>query len=169
MADKKKIVRLFITPRTHVRSTQKDRLCFQIPEETLINEYPNLYKRKLQIERYNVYKKELRMEADRIGFELPTDGAWIRFYIPMPRKWSKKKKAKMAFEPHKTRPDASNLHKAFEDSLKKQDMTIWDYRVSKFWYDSIKGYIEVELPDDGLDMKAVVAMQTKSLQDPVIQ
>lgn len=139
-----KRVRLYITPQTHVRTTQRDAICFRIPEADLIEKYPHLYKRKIRIERYIQYKRDLRIEAERVGFTLPTAGAWIKFFLPVPVSWSKKKKRKMNLEPHVSRPDASNLHKAFEDALIAQDMGVWDYRVSKFWYNSIKGFIEIE-------------------------
>ncbi len=74
---------------------------------------------------------------------MPISNAWIKFYCPVPTSWSKKKKARMNFEPKKSMPDLSNLIKAMEDSLLKQDSVIWDYRVSKFWYDGPKGFIEI--------------------------
>lgn len=143
----KKVI-LFITPQTNVRTTQRDAKLFRIPEDVLIERYPELYKRKKRIERYNQYKKDLRAEAERVGFQLPIAGAWINFYIPVPPSWRPKKKAEKHFGPHQSRPDASNLHKAFEDALKDQDMIIWDYRVSKYWYDHPNGFIEVIMPDD---------------------
>lgn len=139
----KKIVRMFITPQTHVRSTKGDAVCFRIPEEVSKVKYPSLYKRKMLLERYNKYKQDLREEAARVGFEMPCSGIHIKFYMPMPQSWSKKKKAKMNFEGKQSMPDLSNLIKAFEDSLLKQDNMIWDYRVSKYWYDSLKGFIEI--------------------------
>lgn len=138
-----KIVRLFITPSTHIRSTKGDGICFRIPEKILIVKYPRLYKRKMQLEKYNKYKDDLLIEAVRVGFEMPMSGIWIKFYMPMPQSWSKKKKAQMNFAPKQSMPDLSNLVKAFEDGLLKQDNAIWDYRVSKYWYDSIKGFIEI--------------------------
>ena len=105
--------------------------------------YPSLLKRKKQLERYNLYKEALRTEAARVGFEMPISNAWIKFYMPVPASWSKKKKARMNFEPKKSMPDLSNLIKAMEDSLLKQDNIIWDYRVSKYWYDGAKGFIEI--------------------------
>lgn len=137
------IIRLFITPQTHVRATKGDAICFRIPEKTLIEKYPRLYKRKMQLEKYNKYKAELRGEAARVGFVMPVGNAWIKFYMPMPQSWSKKKKLRMNFMPKQSMPDLSNLIKAMEDALLKQDNVIWDYRVSKYWYDSCKGYIEV--------------------------
>ena len=138
-----KPIRLFITPQTHIRSTKGDALCFRIPEAILTQKYPNLLKRKNQLERYNKYKEALRAEASRVGFIMPMGGVWIKFYMPMPMSWSKKKKTRMNFEPKQSMPDLSNLIKAFEDGLFKQDNAIWDYRVSKYWYNGEKGYIEV--------------------------
>jgi len=113
----------------------------------LIEKYPRLYKRRLQLEKYNKYKEELKQEAQRIGFEMPHCNTWIKFFMPMPASWSKKKKARMNFEPKQSMPDLSNLIKAMEDSLLAQDNIIWDYRVSKYWYDSTKGFIEVVFYD----------------------
>lgn len=138
-----KVVRLFITPKTHTRSTKGDAICFRIPEDKLIDKYPRLYKRKMQLEKYNNYKKEIREEAKRVGFEMPTGNVWIKFYFPMPQSWSNKKKTQMNFEPKLSMPDLSNIIKAMEDSLLEQDNIIWDYRVSKYWYNSIKGFIEI--------------------------
>lgn len=140
--DKNKVV-MFVTPQTHVRATKGDAICFRIPENTLIEKYPRLYKRKMQLEKYNKYKDELRIEATRIGFEMPVCNVWIKFFMPMPKSWSKKKRIQMNFEPKQSMPDLSNLIKAFEDSLLKQDNIIWDYRISKHWYDSVKGFIEI--------------------------
>lgn len=139
-----KTVRLFITPQTHVRSTRGDALCFRIPEKALIEKYPSLYKRKMQLEKYNKYKDALKLEALRVSFEIPLSNIWIKFYMPMPKGWSTKKRKAMNFEAKKSMPDLSNLTKAFEDGLLKQDNAIWDYRVSKYWYDGEKGYIEIE-------------------------
>ena len=98
----------------------------------------------MQLEKYNKYKEALKIEAARVGFEMPMSGIWIKFYMPMPKSWSKKKRMRMNFEPKQSMPDLSNLIKAFEDGLLKQDNAIWDYRVSKYWYDGEKGYIEIE-------------------------
>jgi Holliday junction resolvase RusA-like endonuclease len=134
---------LLITPSSHVRSTKGDALCFRIPEKVLENKYPNLLKRKKQLERYNNYKAAIKLEAERVGFKMPLSGSWLKFYMPMPKSWSKKKKARMNFEPKMTMPDLDNLIKAFKDSLFEQDNAVWDYRASKYWYDGEKGFIEV--------------------------
>jgi Holliday junction resolvase RusA-like endonuclease len=64
--------------------------------------------------------------------------------MPMPKSWSRKKRVAQNFSPKMSMPDLSNLTKAFEDGLLKQDNAIWDYRVSKYWYAGEKGYIEIE-------------------------
>jgi Holliday junction resolvase RusA-like endonuclease len=97
----------------------------------------------MQLEKYNKYKDALKIEASRVNFEMPLHGIWIKFYMPMPKSWSSKKRMRMNFEPKKSMPDLDNLLKAFKDSLFKQDNAVWDYRASKFWYDGEKGYIEV--------------------------
>lgn len=137
-------IRLFITPQTHVRSTKGDAICFRIPEAVSKVKYPSVYKRKMQLEKYNKYKDDLRFEALRVGFEMPLSNIWIKFYMPMPKGWSNKKKTQMNFEPKKSMPDLDNLLKSFKDGLFKQDNAVWDYRVSKYWYNGEKGYIEIE-------------------------
>ncbi len=140
----KKIVRLLITPQTHVRSTQGDSKCFRIPEKVLLEKYPSLYKRKMQLEKYNKYKDALKIEALRQGFDIPKHSIWIKFYMPMPKSWSARKRTQMNFMPKLSTPDLDNLTKAFKDGLLKQDSSVWDYRVSKFWYDAERGFIEIE-------------------------
>lgn len=158
-----KIIRLHICPQTHVRTTKDERWMLS---ETMTDEYliafgtkkynerveakkktlgsPNDYlNRKNSIKKYFDYKRSLKEEADKQGLKFPEAGAWIRFYLPMPKSWSKKKRNKNCYELHTSKPDADNIFKALADSLFKQDQGISDYRVSKFWYDG-SGYIEIE-------------------------
>lgn len=44
------------------------------------------------------------------------NGDSILFMIPMPKSWSRKKRAEMAGKPHESKPDLSNLLKALEDA-----------------------------------------------------
>lgn len=106
-------------------------------------------KRRDYILTYFNYKrrvKELFIEAGLSVF--PTNSVWFKFFVPMPKSWTNKKKNQLCFEPNLSRPDSSNYHKAVEDSCCVDDKINWDYRVSKFWY-SGNGHIEItigELP-----------------------
>jgi Holliday junction resolvase RusA-like endonuclease len=163
-------IRLLITPQTYERSTQREKWFFRVTDEYLIENYPPRYiQKKRRLIKYKAYKQALREEAARVGFELPDCHAWIKFYIPMPPSWKPSKRAKMQLEPHRSRPDASNLYKAFEDSLKQQDMGIWDYRVSKFWFDSLKGFIEIEVPSTYLLKHEIHGLLMPIAQDAVIK
>jgi len=61
----------------------------------------------------------------------------IFFTIPMSRSWTKKKKAEMLGKPHRQKPDLSNLIKAVEDILFKDDSGISSYGgMDKVWGES---------------------------------
>lgn len=158
------VVRLFITPQTHTRTVKEERwmLSPEITDEYLIevgkkrvdklkeagkeskrsiNDYVN---RRNQILRYFKYKRAVKEEALEQRFVLPEEGAWIKFYMPMPKSWSKKKRNEKCFTQHKSMPDADNLIKALFDSLFNDDSRISDYRATKFWYDAKEGFIEIE-------------------------
>ena len=64
----------------------------------------------------------------------PASGADITFVIPMPKSWSNKEKIKMDGQPHIHKPDLSNLLKALEDAVYKNDSMIWNYKsLTKIW------------------------------------
>ena len=84
-----KKITLNITPVSHLRTTQGDRIYFRIPRNKL---HPPGLKRLLRIERYNNYKIELLAEAKRKKFTIPSSGLSVTFFLPMPKTWSKKKK-----------------------------------------------------------------------------
>ncbi len=105
------------------------------------NHYLNKKKRYL---RYVKYMQDLKAEANRNLYFPRTDNFWMKFFIGMPKSWSKKKKKQLCFEPNLQKPDCSNFVKAIEDSLFEEDKIIWDFRASKFWYDG-PGHIEIEI------------------------
>jgi Holliday junction resolvase RusA-like endonuclease len=110
--------------------------------------HPNYYLNKRnRYRRYYDYKKALRLECQKQKLFPQTKNFWVKFYIPMPESWSKKKKNKLAFELHEQTPDNDNFCKAFFDSIfdKKDDKKISDYRASKFWAPTSFGFIDVEL------------------------
>ena len=137
---RKKVTRFNISPQTHVRATQGDKIFFQIPEDQL---RPEGLKRKRRLVQYNEYKVDLREIAKYLNYSVARAGSHIVFFIPVPKSWTKKKKALMHLQPHLPKPDADNLIKAFKDALVPQDSTIWDYRVTKRWINSDEGCIEI--------------------------
>lgn len=90
-----------------------------------------------QAKRYFAFKDECRLK----GVTVPEYGGHIVFHIPMPKSWSKKKKAQMIGRPHQQRPDKDNLEKALLDAVYDDDCRVWDSRVTKLWAE--KGMIEL--------------------------
>lgn len=79
--------------------------------------------------RYRAFADECK--ANDVWFA--SSEARIIFVIPMPKSWSKKKKFAHNGEPHRQRPDLSNLLKALEDACYHDDSIIWDISVQKVW------------------------------------
>lgn len=141
----KKII-LDITPETFVRATSNDKIFFRIPREKL---NPPGLKRLLRLEKYNNYKINLLAECKRKQFRLPPQGATICFFIPVPPKsWSQKKKTLHHGKLHQSKPDLSNLLKAFEDAICSEDKYIAHYGgLSKRWVDFPTGWIEITITE----------------------
>lgn len=130
-----------ITPQTHVRATQGDRILFRIPEE---RRSPASTKRVNRLIKYNEYKISLSALAKKQRFKMPDEGAIVRFFIPMPRTWRKPKREINVGKLHRQKPDLDNLLKAFLDSLFTEDKTVSHLsEVSKYWVAGGKGWIEV--------------------------
>lgn len=138
---KKKII-LNITPETNVRATQGDKIFFRIPREKL---FKSGLARLKRLEKYNEYKINLRAEARQKQFELPEQGAFIKFFIPMPKTWRKFKRESMHFKLHKSKPDIDNLCKALFDGLFSEDKNISHFEAAKFWVDFPIGWIEITI------------------------
>jgi len=128
-----------ITPQTHVRATQGDRIFFRIPREKL---RPAGLKRLLRLEKYNNYKISLSAIAKQKRFTPPEQGGHLIFYMPVPKTWKEYKKKEMHMKLHQSRPDWDNCAKSFFDSLMNEDKFIADVRVTKRWVNQEKGYIE---------------------------
>lgn len=163
-----KIIRLMITPQTKVNISDNEKwmLAPSITDEYLLR--VGKKKREKQIEegkdekklisekaylnrknymlRYFEYKRKVRELFYQSGLrEYPTNNVFFKFYLPMPKSWSKKKRDKYCFEPHQSVCDASNLHKSLEDACSDADRKNWDYRAAKFWYPEKEGFIEIEI------------------------
>ncbi len=82
---------------------------------------------------------------------LPCFGAHVTFILPMPESWSKKKRAAMDGKPHMIRPDLSNLVKAIEDAIYREDSVIYDLWATKIWGKEGKIIIaDLKLIEEGL-------------------
>lgn len=134
-----------VNPATWVRVTANDSIFFKIPRNKL---FPAGLKRLLRLERYNNWKISVLAEAKRLGFSLPEIGAGVTFFIPVPKSWSKKKKKLHHGQFHQSKPDLSNLLKAWEDALLVEDKQIAHYtHLGKRWVDATEGWIEVIITD----------------------
>lgn len=130
-----------ITPQTHVRATQGDRILFRIPESRRSEAGT---KRVNRLIKYNDYKISLLALAKQQRFTLPDSGSIIRFFLPMPKSWRTPEREANVNRLHRKKPDLDNLLKAFLDSLFVEDKTISHIgEVSKYWVDSEQGWIEV--------------------------
>lgn len=141
---KTKVYRFHITPQTHVRATQGDRIFFKIPRDKL---QPSGLRRLMRLERYNNYKSDLLELSRKLKFDFPSQGAQIRFYIPCPKSWTKKKKLKYHGTLHSSRPDIDNCLKALLDSLFTEDKFIGHLEVSKHWVFFETGWIEIQIQE----------------------
>jgi Holliday junction resolvase RusA-like endonuclease len=138
----RKQYRLDITPQTHVRATVGDRILFKIGKANL---RPAGLKRLLRLERYNEYKVSLSAEAKRVRLTIPEQGIHLLFYIPVPPSWRKWQKEKFHMRLHSSTPDWDNLAKAFFDSIMTEDKQVADVRVTKYWVNQDRGWIDVVL------------------------
>ena len=83
----------------------------------------------------DLIKQELKKKNALLIEEGPFnwDELEIIFLVPMPKSWSKKKKALMAGKPMQQRPDIDNYLKGLFDATHKEDATIWKVTASKIW------------------------------------
>lgn len=116
-----------IEPMGAVRMTKSD--CWKLDP---FHKDPKKRQRK-PVTRYFKFKRDIKAQADQIGFKLPESDFHVFFIIPMPHSWPEKKKNQMNGAPHKQKPDTDNLIKAVKDSLCSQDAYVWDYRITKRW------------------------------------
>lgn len=144
----RKIIRLNITPETHVRVTQGDSIFFRIPRHKLL---PSGLKRLMRLEKYNHYKESLAALAKSKGLMLPDQGANIKFFIPVPVSWRPWQKESMHLKLHKGRPDIDNIIKGFLDSLFSEDKNIGHLQASKQWVNNETGWIEITFDEPKIE------------------
>lgn len=79
--------------------------------------------------KYRAFKDEVRLRR----VQLNEAGDHVTYVIPMPKSWTKKKRAEMQGQPHQQKPDVDNLTKALLDALYGDDSHVWDIRTTKLW------------------------------------
>lgn len=92
------------------------------------------------VQKYRKFADDLRQSILYDEF-VPGFRLVLEFHVPMPKSWSKKKKAEMVGKPHQQTPDLDNFIKSL-DAIVPEDCGIWDIHAKKFW--SITGRIYLE-------------------------
>lgn len=127
----KRKIYLPVSPCPKPRMTQRDR-----------------WEERPAVIRYRSFCDSVRSEWPD-GVPYPEAGAHIVFHIPMPKSWSKRRRADMAGRPHRGRKDGAravdkdNLEKALQDALCEDDSHVWHSTTEKRWASA--GYIEIYL------------------------
>src|SRR5262245_46248272 len=115
-----KVTIIPIYPSTHVRSTQGDRWLFAVDDDKIAKydqkklvvtgKKGGNMRRKMQLEKYNAYKQEIRHWAEKTGFKMPLGYFAIWFCVPFPKSWEprKTKCREMLGKPHQNTPDCDN-------------------------------------------------------------
>lgn len=146
------IFRFPFTPQTHVRVTKADGVWFKMADDKIRSE--DGLRRKKRIQRYNEYKITILGYAKEKRFELPLRGCAVFFFLPIPKRRSKRDRKRLHFMQHEQKPDLSNFLKALEDGLlPRKDAAISYYSgLGKFWVDTLNpdktlgpGWIEVHM------------------------
>lgn len=101
------------------------------------------WKQRPAVMRYRAFCDEVRL----LECAVPEDGAHVTFRMPMPKSWSKKKRAELLGQPHQQKPDVDNLTKALLDAVLKDDSGVWDIRTTKRWANEGSITITKENPD----------------------
>ena len=100
------------------------------------------WKKRPCVLKYWEYKDDLKLKLKMCDINID-DVIKVKFGVPMPKSWSKKKKKEMNGKPHQQRPDVDNLMKGLMDSLFQEDSHIHTIHAKKVWSD--KGFMEFDL------------------------
>ena len=90
------------------------------------------WKKRPVVLRYWDYKDDIKNWGFQNDFKLKEE-IYVKFYIPMPKSWSIKKKAQMLYTPHQQRPDIDNLLKGLMDAFLDEDSHVHTVYAQKFW------------------------------------
>ena len=115
---------LNIPPCSKPRMTQRDR-----------------WKKRQCVLDFFSFRDSIKQEVKRLNTLLikespfDWDNLTVIFLVPMPKSWSKKKKALMVGKPMQQRPDLDNYLKGLFDATHEEDSSIWKVTASKIWTD----------------------------------
>lgn len=90
------------------------------------------WKKRPIVLKYWDYKDDLNKWANENNFTLGEE-ICVVFNIPIPKSWSKKKKAEMLNANHKQKPDIDNLLKGLMDALLEEDSHVHTVFSRKIW------------------------------------
>ena len=120
---------VWVAPAAKPRMTQSDK-----------------WKRRPTVLRYRAFADELWLAARGMVDPAGDYGRLLVIaYLPIPQSWSLRKREEAKGKPHRKRKDASNILKAVEDALLKEDSGIWDTHLVKYWDDGRGPRVEVRL------------------------
>jgi len=121
-----------VTPIGKPRMTQRDK-----------------WAKRLPVVQYYAFKDQMQIQINQAAGLLDffdggnvTGLSWVAF-LPMPESWSKRKKAEMAGQLHRAKPDRDNIDKAILDSLFANDSGIATGHIEKRWDDGKGPRIEI--------------------------
>jgi len=86
---------------------------------------------------YRAFADQVREKLALYRFTLPAEGLSVRFDLPMPASWSKRRRNEMRGKPHQQKPDWDNLAKAlFDAAMPDDDSGVWQIAgIEKRWAD----------------------------------
>lgn len=142
-------------------TTRRDKKTGQMKEFGRKSPPNYVRQRKYLIAQYEA-TQEIQRQVIEQGFNMPEDDFMVLAYIPMPKSWTKKKKAEMDGKRHKSSPDADNVFKKVVDDILRiktkcqrfgNDKCISSFAVIKKWVmdESKEGVEFVEFTAGTLD------------------
>lgn len=95
--------------------------------------------------RYRAWAGEARRQVKPLS--LPANPLRLKIvaYFEMPKSWSKAKRAELAGQPHRQKPDWDNVAKAVQDIFWTDDQVVAEGHVLKFWDDGNGARVEMEV------------------------
>ena len=118
---------IFIIPMGKPRMTKSDK-----------------WKKRECVQKYWAFKDIMKMFLPEVKHIDPIDVSWIA-YFPIPKSWSKKKRAAYCGKYHRARPDRDNIDKAILDALFENDAVVSKGTTEKRWDDGAGPRIEISI------------------------